>query len=573
MLKRHLLATALLIGLTGPALADYAAGYNAYVAGNYATARSEFEAAARTGDTRSQYMLGRIYAEGRGVTQDYVQAHAWYNIAAAGGYSAAVSARDSLAGRMTASQISLAQTRAATLQSGIAVPVQVSTGYSVRDIQQLLNQRGYDAGPADGVMGLRTRTAIQAYQRTAGLPVTGQPSLALYNHLLGGAPAPAQPQTPPPVQQASGYSLHNLQAALNQRGYNAGVADGVIGARTRTAISAYQADNGLVITGQPSASLYQHILANTGNAPATQPVAQADAQFVTAIQTELRRRGYSVPTVNGRLDSATVAAIRTYQADAGLSVNGLATQSLLTSLQSDSATAATGSTDLVTQIQVELRRRGYDLPSVTGRLDSATIAAIRAYQADSGLTVTGQASDTLLANLRVGQGGSQVVADQSLVRQIQQALNTRGYGVGTPDGVLGPRTRDAIRTYQADSGLPVTGQPSQTLLASLQSSGGAVVQQPLPVPAVDANLIVQLEQALSRKGYRVGPIDGIFDVQTQAAVRQYQTDARLPITGEVSTALLNSVQTSGVYAAITPGGIVRDLTGEIFNQLQQQIGQ
>jgi hypothetical protein len=41
----------------------------------------------------------------------------------------------------------------------------------------------------------------------------------------------------------------DVQRALNRRGYAAGPVDGVMGSRTHRAISAYQADHGLSVTG------------------------------------------------------------------------------------------------------------------------------------------------------------------------------------------------------------------------------------------------------------------------------------------------------------------------------------
>ncbi|PID35370.1 MAG: hypothetical protein CR958_00585 [Rhodobacterales bacterium] len=54
-----------------------------------------------------------------------------------------------------------------------------------KDLQRRLTARGFDAGAADGVIGKSTEAAIRAYQRQAGLPVDGQPSLALLRHLGG----------------------------------------------------------------------------------------------------------------------------------------------------------------------------------------------------------------------------------------------------------------------------------------------------------------------------------------------------------------------------------------------------
>jgi peptidoglycan hydrolase-like protein with peptidoglycan-binding domain len=44
---------------------------------------------------------------------------------------------------------------------------------SVKEAQQILKECGYDPGPIDGVMGLKTRGALREYLRWNSLPVTG----------------------------------------------------------------------------------------------------------------------------------------------------------------------------------------------------------------------------------------------------------------------------------------------------------------------------------------------------------------------------------------------------------------
>jgi len=44
-----------------------------------------------------------------------------------------------------------------------------------RELQRLLNNKGYDVGKADGIIGSRTRAAIEAFQLENGLPVDGHP--------------------------------------------------------------------------------------------------------------------------------------------------------------------------------------------------------------------------------------------------------------------------------------------------------------------------------------------------------------------------------------------------------------
>jgi lytic murein transglycosylase len=48
-----------------------------------------------------------------------------------------------------------------------------------KDLQARLTRAGYDTGGVDGVLGSKSEAAIAAYQRDAGLTVTGEPSQAL----------------------------------------------------------------------------------------------------------------------------------------------------------------------------------------------------------------------------------------------------------------------------------------------------------------------------------------------------------------------------------------------------------
>ena len=54
------------------------------------------------------------------------------------------------------------------------------------------------------------------------------------------------------------------------------------------------------------------------------------------------------------------------------------------------------------------------------------------------------------------------------VIELQELLNTMGIDVGTPDGILGSRTRGAIRTFQEESGLPTDGYASYDLLEMMR---------------------------------------------------------------------------------------------------------
>lgn len=59
---------------------------------------------------------------------------------------------------------------------------------------------------------------------------------------------------------------------------------------------------------------------------------------------------------------------------------------------------------------------------------------------------------------------------EAAVRALQEALNRQGIAVAT-DGVLGEETRAAIRRYQSQHHLPVTGEPDRATLDKLGVAG------------------------------------------------------------------------------------------------------
>ena len=79
----------LLLNLSGPARADFAAGFEAYEKNDYATALKEWLPAAQKGDPYAQHMLGFLYAQGRGVLIDPAKTVSWWLKAAEQGFAPA----------------------------------------------------------------------------------------------------------------------------------------------------------------------------------------------------------------------------------------------------------------------------------------------------------------------------------------------------------------------------------------------------------------------------------------------------------------------------------------------------
>jgi photosystem II stability/assembly factor-like uncharacterized protein len=127
------------------------------------------------------------------------------------------------------------------------------------------------------------------------------------------------------------------------------------------------------------------------------------------------------------------------------------------------------------------------------------------------------------------------------VKRAQEALNLAGYQLGTPDGVAGTRTVAAIRKFQADKGIPVTGTVDAATLVALGLAGGmqsagatAAAAQTAPVFLTDTinalaytgderegqrGILAATNAGLFRsydlnKGWEVVPYGPSFDVRT-----------------------------------------------------------
>jgi localization factor PodJL len=81
-----------------------------------------------------------------------------------------------------------------------------------------------------------------------------------------------------------------------------------------------------------------------------------------------------------------------------------------------------------------------------------------------------QASSVLLSTAAAPL--SPPLAEAELVVEAQQLLLALGFNVGTPDGRLGSRTLAALRQFQQQSGLEVTGEITPEVLNAMRERAG-----------------------------------------------------------------------------------------------------
>ena len=101
----------------------------------------------------------------------------------------------------------------------------------------------------------------------------------------------------------------------------------------------------------------------------------------------------------------------------------------------------------------------------------ARVSPEAAEQAHNRATAWEASRDNAISN---GRFGAQPwnTGNPLQVQGVQVALSALGYEIGTPDGVVGGSTSQAIRAYEAANGLPVTGTITGDLIDSLNARAG-----------------------------------------------------------------------------------------------------
>jgi hypothetical protein len=92
------------------------------------------------------------------------------------------------------------------------------------------------------------------------------------------------------------------------------------------------------------------------------------------------------------------------------------------------------------------------------------------------LVATDQGTSPSVAVLQQGSQGDQV-------KSVQLALRRLGYATGALDGIYGPVTTQAVRQFQRDNYLPVTGSVDDTTLQAITSAVPAGSMSPAVPPS------------------------------------------------------------------------------------------
>ena len=433
---------------------------------------------------------------------------------------------------------------AQSTQTGYVLLKEGASGLDVRKLQGRLAELGYYSGGVDGIYGASTTSAVKAFQRANSLSADGQAGeqtqTKLYSSSAKYASSPVATADPNQTRSLSlgmtGNDVYALQERLIELRYLSGVADGVFGTETQSALVEFQKNNGLTADGTAGASTLKKLAgsckaatkATPSPAPSSALREGSSGEDVYVLQARLFELGYYSGRIDGRFGAETTEAVKAFQRANGLSADGVVGSGTKKKLESGTAVPA----DTVQESP------------------QATSAPAQSEGSTSGT----------LSTLRKGSTGGEVLV-------LQQYLQSLGYLSASPDGQFGSATDRAVKLFQEANGLTADGVAGPGTLSILysgeavaygeyfgsggsSSSGGASssggssssgsAAQPTPKPNTDVVLqwesegddVRQYQSRLVELGYLDKKyVTGKFNQATVNATKAFQTMNDLKVDG------------------------------------------
>ena len=348
--------------------------------------------------------------------------------------------------------------------------------------------------------------------------------------ILGGAtPTPDQSAAATTLKKGStGKEVERMQQRLKELGYLKGSADGDFGEGTETAVKAFQAQHGLTVDGKAGSATLNKLystsakkaptttVTNTPRATATPFTSYKNGDSgaeVKKMQQRLKDLGYLRGSADGDFGDATEAAVRAFQANNNLTVDGKAGSATLNKLYSSSARRA---------------------PSDPTRTPKPTATPTPRP------TATPKA-DNLNYYLEPGTSGTRV-------RTLQNRLIELGWLDGTADGKYGAATEYAVKAFQARySSLWKDGIAGPDTLKILYGAGAATTKTPAASlgtnlePGDENPAVAAMQKRLKELGFYKSTADGEYGNVTKSAVIAFQKANGLTADGRATAATLNKL--------------------------------
>ena len=327
---------------------------------------------------------------------------------------------------------------------------------------------------------------------------------------------------------------------------------------------------------------------------------------VRKMQNRLKELGYLKGSADGDFGAATEAAVKSFQAQNGLAVDGKAGTATLNKLYSANAKKAPAnvtntSTPTATpftsfkhgdtgaeikRMQTRLKELGYLNGKADGDFGDATEAAVRYFQQRNILTVDGKAGQKTLDKLYSSSAKAAKAtptptakptktpkvtatpkaddldyylengASGTKVRTLQNRLIELGWLSGQADGKYGNATEYAVKAFQKRySSLWDDGVAGPDTLKQLYGAGAATAKTPAAslgqtLSSGDEGAAVKaLQNRLKELGFYKKTIDGEYGSTTKAAVTAFQAANGLSETGKANETTLNKLYSASAKDA------------------------
>lgn len=437
-----------------------------------------------------------------------------------------------------------------------------STGSAVKTLQRRLRDLGYYSGSIDGDFGDSTAAAVRAFQKANGLDVDGKVGSKTLAKLNSSTAVATRKATATPKKTAKTTPK-----------------------KTATPTPRRTATPRPTRTPRPTATPK----INTYVEPNDSGTA------VTKMQNRLISLGYLAGKADGKFGPATELALRAFQKEAGLWVDGIAGPKTLARLyasnapKAGTATASIGISlksgaegQAVRALQRRLRELGYYHGSVDGSYGRETENAVMAFQLSRGLKADGVAGTSTLAAL---YGSSATAAPRTAtpkptteisstgyitlrldsygdsVRNLQTKLKSLGFYSGSVDGKYGAATQEAVRNFQRAKNLRVDGVAGPATQRALYSTSSGSTKYSTIRYNDRGSAVSNLQYTLYELGYYDGSVDGIYGDTTRDAVRAFQIRNKItPVDGIAGSKTLSVLYSSAAIPDLEPESTFATLT-------------
>ncbi len=278
---------------------------------------------------------------------------------------------------------------------------------------------------------------------------------------------------------------------------------------------------------------------------------------VSELQEALTDAGYLARPADGHYGAATEKAVALFQEDHDLRVTGAADEATVARIEKEDGEKRRGGGVLLTAgnrgpevlaCQHLLAESGYLTDAADGVYGPATERAVRAFQKAKDLPVSGIVDEKTMEALRKGSGAEKGELAQgargSRVKEAQERLQASGFLSGAADGVYGSQTREAVRRFQREKGLSVSGKIDDRTWKALSETpkGGHELRQG------DRGMrVAHLQNLLTLHGFAPGAMDGIYGSGTAEKVRDFQRFCGMEPTGTVNEAVWEKLRSAPVF--------------------------